>query len=98
MVEIEISSDSPYVEGTITEYEDGTMTLDRDASKEIPQEAGDKLYTIVEGDTFDNLAGREYGNSKLWHVIARANPLIFNFFNLVPGTDIRIPNPENYKP
>lgn len=96
-MEIELTTDSPYAEGEIIEYEDGTMSLDRPEDDYIEKTAGDVMYTIVRGDTLSNISGARYGSSKLWHIIARANPDLEDFFTLIPGTDIRIPDPETYK-
>jgi nucleoid-associated protein YgaU len=96
-MEIELTADSPYAEGELIDYEDGTYTLERDTNSIIEQQPGDLIYTIVYGDNLSNLAGANYGTSKLWHIIARANPDLVDFFTLVPGTDIRIPNPANYQ-
>ncbi len=50
-----------------------------------------RLYTAIDGDTFDTLAHRFYGDSRLWWRIADMNPQVHFPTDLVPGTMIRVP-------
>lgn len=48
------------------------------------------LYTVVAGDTLDELAFRFLGSSQAWWQIADANPTMFPL-DLVPGTQLALP-------
>ena len=49
-------------------------------------------YYIVNGsDRIDNIAHGFIGDSQSWHVIGDANPQIMQWFNIEPGTILRIP-------
>lgn len=51
------------------------------------------LYrTAKQGDRFDILAAREYGNAQMWWVLARANPEVFYPEEIPAGAVIRIPD------
>jgi nucleoid-associated protein YgaU len=49
-------------------------------------------YRIKASDRVDVLAHQNYGNGRLWWMIADANPEILDWTDLVPGTIIRVPN------
>lgn len=48
-------------------------------------------YVITGSDRIDNLASTFIGDPTQWYLIGQANPQIMNWFNLVPGTIIKIP-------
>ena len=50
------------------------------------------IYEWVENDRLDNLAVKYLGNSGLWWEIMDINPEIINPLEILPGTQIRIPN------
>lgn len=47
-------------------------------------------YTLIDGDTLESIARREYGDASLWSAIARANPLR-DAQRLRAGDVIRLP-------
>jgi hypothetical protein len=49
------------------------------------------LYIVNVSDRIDTLANAFLGDSTKWWLIADANPEVMNWFNLSPGTVIRIP-------
>jgi phage tail protein X len=49
-------------------------------------------YRVVSGDRADTIAWDFYGRADLWWVIADANPEIMDWFDLLPGEVLRIPN------
>lgn len=49
------------------------------------------LHTYVEGETLHKLSWLYYGTPSLWWAILEYNPEITDFFNIAPGTVIRIP-------
>lgn len=92
--EIELTTDNPYANGSIIEYDDGTLSLEREI-KVYPKQPGDKYEWTKEGDTLTNLAGKYYNNSKYWHVLADANEELQDLiFDLPPGIYYRIPSIE----
>jgi nucleoid-associated protein YgaU len=50
-----------------------------------------KRHVVKDRENFSTIAGREYGDSGLWRVIADANPGQPNPRNLTPGTVLIIP-------
>jgi hypothetical protein len=61
--------------------------------KSIPHRNDDIYLMSTEGDRFDVLAQKYYGDSQLWWYIAKANNLSFN--NVPRGVTIRIPSNVN---
>ena len=57
----------------------------------------DDIYAItIDGDRLDLIANQFYNDVDLWWVIATANPDVIrrDSFNLKPGLQIRIPDPN----
>lgn len=48
-------------------------------------------YVVNAADRIDNLASTFLGDPTQWFKIAQVNPEVINFFNLEPGTMLRIP-------
>jgi len=73
---------------TFNEY----RNIDLEA-KEIKRETSDysKRHVATEGETLSSIAGVEYGDPRLWRVIAVANQLQFAR-NLDPGAKLLLPN------
>lgn len=85
-----------YTNSFVINYKEGGRSLHRDKLIHI-EDINDRPYTIKEGDTLTALAYRFYGNSLLWYIIADINDdVIDNPLKLTPGTDIIIPNHNNY--
>ena len=51
----------------------------------------DKFVYPIDGDRFENLAHRYYGDATLWWIIAQANNIRDGSFGLKPDEQIRIP-------
>ncbi len=50
------------------------------------------VYYVVNGsDRIDDIANAYFSDPTQWYLIGDANPQIMNWFNLTPGTIIRIP-------
>lgn len=49
------------------------------------------LYIVNAADRIDNVASAFLGDATQWFKIAQVNPEVLNFFNLQPGTILRIP-------
>ena len=58
--------------------------------KTIPERNDDIYVMSTDGDRFDTLAQKYYGDNSLWWYIAKANNLHLN--NIPRGTTIRIPS------
>ena len=52
---------------------------------------GDQFVYPIDGDRFENLAHRYYGDATLWWIIAQANNIRDGSFGLKPDKQIRIP-------
>lgn len=52
------------------------------------------LYTVVNGDTIDGIAYKQYGNAKLNWAILDANPSYLSELDMKPGDIIVIPSYE----
>lgn len=98
-MDIHIDKNSPYVNGKIVTYEDGTYTLDPpDNPLEYHHDVGpDIKHEVVQGQTLEQLSSRYYKTSSLWHRIATYNPNVWDFINLEPGSVIIIPNPNKFR-
>ena len=55
----------------------------------IPEKNDDIYLLSTDGDRFDLLAQKYYGDPNLWWYIAKANKMYFN--NIPRGSTIRIP-------
>lgn len=73
---------------TFNEY----RNIDLEA-KEVKRETSDysKRHVVSEGETLSSIAGKEYGDPRLWRVIAIANRLQ-RARNLAPGSKLLLPN------
>lgn len=50
------------------------------------------FYTVVQGDTIDGIAYKQYGNAQLWWAIMDANPLYQSEIEIKPGDILMIPS------
>lgn len=50
------------------------------------------FYTVVQGDTIDGIAYKQYGNAQLWWAIMDANPKYQSEVEIKPGDVITIPS------
>jgi nucleoid-associated protein YgaU len=73
---------------TFNEYRNAELE-----AMETKRETSDysKRYVVLEGDTLSGIAGREYGDPRLWRVIAIANALQ-RARDLPPGLSLLLPN------
>lgn len=62
-------------------------------AKEVKRETSDysKRHVVIEGETLSSIAGAEYGDPRLWRVIAVANRLQ-DARHLAVGSRLRVPN------
>lgn len=81
-----------YSNGFIINYPEGDRSLER-VIIPIESDLYDKSYVTKEGDTLLTIAHFFYGTSRPWWLIADNNEnVIENVFDLVPGTELIIPN------
>ena len=50
------------------------------------------FYTVVQGDTIDGIAYKQYGNAQLWWAIMDANPRYLSELEINPGDVLTIPS------
>lgn len=94
---MELRQDNPYAYGEILEFPNGDLLLVRDRII-IPEADTDRPYTVRDGDTLSNLAGRFFGSSKWLFVILDLNPdVLVNPFDLPTGITLRIPTLQRVK-
>lgn len=60
---------------------------------DIPSSPGDQIHEVASGDRIDRLAKKYYKRPRLWWVIAHANNLKDLPVDLIPGMQLRIPDP-----
>ena len=95
MIKLTLRRDNPYTKGLIVEYDDNTSAIYR--GKLVYRETqNDKYHLVSEDETLSDIAYNEYGNSKLWWVIADVNNIIDPFLMEV-GTSLIIPNINTLK-
>lgn len=90
--ELDLTRNNPYASGYIINYDDETQELQTDLPI-YEDDIQDKFESFNEGDTLQNLAGKWYSDSKLWHVLYHANlDVIDDPLNLPVGAIYRIPH------
>lgn len=57
----------------------------------IPETVDDFYIISTQGDRYDLLSDRFYGNREYWWIIASANNSVKDGVNIPPGVQIRIP-------
>jgi LysM repeat protein len=58
----------------------------------VPNYVGFRMHTVQPGDTLSSIANANYGDSSMFDLIVRANPLTISDPNLIfPGQVLRIP-------
>ena len=85
------SSQSRYKEAVILKDNDGKRYYRPTVVRGIPLKDTDRFIYPVDGDRFDTLAQRFYGDSNLWWIIAKANNINDGSIGLDPEKRIRIP-------
>lgn len=90
-----ITAGSRYRSGTVTNVllSNGQLRQALFSNRYYGYQAVTYRYrSTVDGDRFDMLAAREYGDPQLWWVLARANPEVFWPESIPAGTVLRIPD------
>ena len=82
---------SRYKEAVILKDNDGKRYYRPTVVRGIPLKDTDRFIYPVDGDRFDTLAQRFYGDSNLWWIIAKANNINDGSIGLDPEKRIRIP-------
>ena len=78
--------------GIKVDKDTGNRVLKPTLYPEIKVEDGDQFIYPIDGDRFETLAFRYYGDTSLWWVIARANDVRDGSYSLQPDEKIRIPS------
>lgn len=58
----------------------------------------DKIYRTVQGDAFDGIAWRLWGNERMAHLLVDANPEYADILIFDPGVALRIPDAKKPVP
>ena len=69
---------------------DSSLHLETTYYEKAPLDNSDMYFLAQEGDRFDHLADRFYGDPTLWWFLARTNNMKDN--NIPAGTQIRVPS------
>ena len=62
--------------------------------EKVPEQNSDMYFLAQEGDRFDHLAFRFYGDASLWWFLARTNNM--STMNIPAGTQLRVPLTSKY--
>lgn len=84
------SVQSPYYNNIRIQYRDGSQSLERVEEKYTPS-GKEPIHTLLEGETLQSLAFKQYGDSGLWYKIADANNIIDPFTEVIQGMQLIIP-------
>jgi phage tail protein X len=89
-----IAADSRYITATITTEVGPDLETRQEMRVAFPRSRliAYTFYRVVEGERVDTIAKDFYGKGELWWMIADANPEIIDWFDIMPGTIIRVPN------
>ena len=83
--------DSRYVKTPVYVRNGDTLILNiRSRNKFSVEEA--TFYTVVQGDTIDGIAYRQYGNAQLYWAIMDANPAYMTEIDIKAGDVLMIPS------
>ena len=80
---------SPYSEGYIVKFQDGSVSLDRTPKTQLSNTP--RIHTVLEGETIQSIAFQYYGDSGYWADIADINNIFNPFTDLEDGMEIIIP-------
>lgn len=86
----ELRDNNPYYTGVIVVFADGSLALDPGPLAYTKSEQ-DRYYTVIDEENLSNIAFQAYGDSKLWHLLAKVNNL-FDPFTLESGSTLLIPD------
>lgn len=86
----ELRDNNPYFTGVVSVFSDGSVALDP-GDLVYQKSEQDRYYTIIDEESLNAIAFKAYGDSKLWHILAKVNNL-FDPFNLESGSTLLIPD------
>lgn len=89
-----ITADSRYVTATITTAvgPDGETRQEMRVASPRSKIITFTFYRVVDGERIDTIAKAHYGRAEFWWMIADANPEVTDWFDLEPGTILRVPS------
>ena len=89
-----INADSRYTTATITTGagSDGETRQEMRVAFPRPKSVSYTYYRVVDGERIDTIAHDFFGRADLWLMLADVNPEILDWFDLPPGSVIRVPN------
>lgn len=89
--EVSIDDNNPFITGYLVNYIEGDQSLERFKINYIPS-PNDQLHPVANMDNLSDLAYDYYGDSKWWWVIGDVNDMIMDPFELIPNTNLIIPD------
>lgn len=87
-------STSRYEDSEIID-EDGTRFFESTLPPDVERDESDIIITTESGQRLDRIAFRQYGDAKLWWVIAAANNLGRGDLTVPANTRLQIPRNES---
>lgn len=81
---------SRYVKTSAYNRQGSTLTLSIRERNHF-KESSCSYYTVVQGDTVDGIAYKQYGNAQLWWAIMDANPSYQSEMEIKAGDILKIP-------
>ena len=80
-----------YKNSVVSKDKNGKRYFRSEIIRGIPLRDTDRFVFPLDGDRFDTLAQKYYGDSNLWWIIAKANNINNGSIGLEPEKRIRIP-------
>ena len=80
-----------YKNAVISKDKNGVRYYKSTIVRGIPLKDSDKFVFPLDGERFDSLAQKYYGDSNLWWIIAKANNMIDGTMGLDPEKRVRVP-------
>lgn len=81
--------DNPYRQSYQIQYPQGDVSLERYTP--VFSSKQNKIHTIVQGETLQNIAYKYYGDSGSWYLIAEYNNINDPFEEIEEGQQLLIP-------
>jgi hypothetical protein len=95
ITDVTLREDNPYAVGTIIDFGDGELLLEREPI-DVPRSINDRYYTTIENEKLHDVAFSAWGNSKWYWALMDVNEIDFPF-DIPIGTSLLVPDLEMIK-